>query len=82
MFLKLRNPAQVAIFTNLHGQHGGRMSQFKGVLINQRLEFVEDANGDYIISATVLTDPVWEADWPKLSGLERVETFEPKITEL
>jgi len=81
-YLKLRNPAQQAVFTNLHGKMTGRMSQFKGKLNNQKLEFIEDANGDYVISATVASDPVWQDYWPQLSGLQEVSTYEPKPEEI
>jgi hypothetical protein len=58
------------------------MSQFKGQLNNRRLEFIEDADGNWFISDTVKKDPVWLHLSDKLNMLEEVETVNFKVEEI
>ena len=78
-YLISRNPHQLKGL--LHGQVRGRMSQFKGQLNNQRLEMVEDADGNWFIHEGIKDDPIWADLLPQLNMLERVETINFKVEE-
>lgn len=79
-YLISRNPHQVKGL--LHGQTTGRTSQFKGRLNNQRLEMIEDADGNFFLHADVKNDPVWLHLIDKLNMLEETETVNFKVEEL
>ena len=58
-------------YNNLNGRVNG----------NSRIEFIKDADGNWIIGKEVLTDPNWQAIWPDLNQLEDIP-FNPVVTEL
>ena len=39
---------------------------------SNKIEFVKDANNNWIVGKEVLSDPLWQAIWPDLNHLEEV----------
>lgn len=48
---------------------------------NSKIQFIKDADGNWIVGKEVLTDPVWQVIWPDLNQLEEIP-FNPVITEI